>query len=297
MSQLTQMFADLKLSAPQFVQNQIEGDIQSTMYAKYSSGGLLLFLRKIDLENTNSEYVYFTVYSTYPKIQVYWGVYDKMTGDFIFDHGCEGRLTDLDTIITTWKSHGYEYASNIVEDKIRTTMNRYTSMGSRMLNGNRQAVKTRHVGNLLIARKLQLDYNKYATFKKYYEDKTLLDEDIETIRMTIAKNILNNPALDLNDPLIDRTLEKHKDDIILALEVYEETINRIDVSRDFDRTMKAEISKITNNFFEVIKTGKYFYFDRPNEQCPSKNECSRSNSKLCNLYEYGHNVSYEGDLL
>lgn len=298
MSQLAQMFADLKISQPQFVQNQVEGDIQSTMYAKYSSGGLLLFLRKSDLENKNSDYVYFTVYSSYPKIQVYWGVYDKMTEDFIFDHGCQGRLSDLDSMVTAWKSHGYEQTSNIVEDKISSTLNRYTggaTIDFNKLRGNRKVVQ--RVPNENSVKKLKFDYHTYKAFKNYYEGKNLLVEDIDTIRNTIARDILNNVSIDLNDPLIDRTLEKHKDDIILALELYEKSINRIDIYGRFTREIKLEISKITNKFYEVIKTGKYFYFDRPTEQCPSKNECTRNNSKLCNLYEYGHNVSYEGDLL
>jgi len=267
-------------------------DETKNLYAQYSKGGLLLFLKIDDIINTQSQFVYFMVYSMSPKITVYWGVFDKINNDFIFDSGCVGNLKKLNDMLNKWKEHGYQYTANVVQDQIKPLLNKYRGI-------------TKQKG------KISFDYPLYSIFMRVVngiENGHSVDrDDLIKFKIAIFDTFIKDPEFSyasndidhivrLYESQIDRIYDLKKDDINQQMRDYEATINRIDINNDLRQQM-IELRRITTLFFDKIKHGEYFYHNRVTDICPDIDECQVKNKVSCGAYEYGYNILYVEDIL
>lgn len=285
---LTQTYAP---SASAVIRKVDQEDTTKDLYAQYSKGGVLLFLRTADIADSNVQFVYFMVYSMFPNITVYWGVFDKFTNNFIFDSGCIGNLKKLNEMLSSWKRHGYQYTANIVQDQITPRINKYLDI-------------TPKKGQI------QFDYPLYSLFRRVINSikygSPVNSDDLLKFKSVIFETFIKDPEFKysqgnmdhivrLYEYQIDQTIQIKMPELEKQMRLYENNINRIDIDRDI-RIQMGELQRITNLFFDKIKHGEYFYHNRVTELCPEISECDIRKRGLCGAYDYGYNILYVEDI-
>jgi len=286
---------ELQLLTQTYAPNEnifIKDNRQEDMYAQYSKGGILLFLKVTDILNSNIRFVYFMVYSMSPKITIYWGVFDKEMDEFIFDSGCIGNLKSLNNMLTNWKKHGYQYTANIVQNQIKPLINKYT---------NKKVPKG----------KIDFNYSLYSLFKNVINNiknsSKIDNDDLIKFKIVIFDTYIKDPEfhytndevediIRLYETQIDKVFIIREKDIETQLKEYEKNINMINIDNSLSRQIK-ELKRITDIFYNKIKHGEYFYYNRVTDICPNIDECNIKNKNLCGAYDYGYTISYIEDLL
>lgn len=77
-----------------------------------------LFLRVKDIEKgSDSEFVYFYVYSIGKSKVILWGIYDKMSEEFQIDDACQYDVKYLSDTLKLWQKNGYKYISNQTKNR------------------------------------------------------------------------------------------------------------------------------------------------------------------------------------
>lgn len=231
-----------------------------------------LFLNFEHLIDYKKRYVYFFAYSMGARKVTLWGVFDKKSDNFIVDHGCRYRGSQLYEITNKWSKNGYKYVSNIVVDRITSTIGKYLDVSSW---DEDQYKQHKHI----------LRYLRGDLSEDIMEEKYGLDFKYE----------LFPPELDLND---DLAVMEYQSELEIAIKQYELGINRKDYSgfvRGLERPIIKLVETITNKFDIQIQDKKYSEesYEQLLEYCPDIDMCiGQSDGGKCSVWSYGT----DGDL-
>lgn len=235
-----------------------------------------LFLNLKELSDPNSRFVYFFVYVIGEKKIVLWGVYDKIDDKFFVDGFCRYTPSELNMIVQRWKSNHQTYIANSVKDRPTEIINRELGYG---LASYSEYVKNKYLlaylDNMISREELENVYpGLYDEFIIKFEDQTGLipglSEDYDII--------FHNYIEDFRDSILN----------------YENTINRTDLSsytlRNIDPELYNKILRITQHFYDAIKTGMYENISI--SPCPHIEDCDPNIYESgCELYFYGSGVA------
>lgn len=235
-----------------------------------------LFLNLNELSDPYSRFVYFFVYVIGQKKLVLWGVYDKIDDKFFIDGLCQYSPSQLNMIVQRWKDHHQTYIANSVKDRPIEIINR--ELGYKPTQYS-EYVKNKYLlaylDNKISLDELEKRYpGLHNEFIINFEDKTGLI-----------------PGLSEDYDLILHDYIDHFRHTVLE---YERKINRTDLSsytlRNIDHELYDKIVRITEHFYDAIKTGMYetMYIS----PCPEIGDCDPDTYKMgCELYFYGFGVT------
>jgi len=278
-----------------------------------------------DLEtllDSDIKIAYFIAYTIGKEKNILWGIYDKVSGKFIFDNGCHYNAKQLFTYTKTWKENNYVYMGNIVKNRIIKRITKHLGqnygnftdlfydvfllryllglvpeyelpyINGKILNKDDliEELSNKVAKTNIITRKQYINYKKIIAYFDGKIDSTGIEDILEKFYNDVYK--FYNISEDNTE--IDDYIEFYINNLKYLLKIYETNINLIDISKNINEDIYDLVKDLLEKFYHQVETGEIVYANTY-KKCPDLQECQKYNT-LCSSYYYGKNYQYLSEL-
>ena len=226
------------------------------------------FVRPEELLNPDQEIVNFFVFSLGAKRIAIWGIYLKNHKNFRIYGSCKYQTRQLSKMLQTWKANNYTSIGYSVQDRISQTMNKYLPPSKTGIANHQEYLQKKHLLAFL--------------------NGNITQDEIDSAYPGLVDNFYHEL-----DPEMEIQAYENLSDLIIA---YEKKINLTDLNPEvkmMSSVIQDQVRKISERFYEEIKTGKYQsdkYYDHL-ETCPDICQCQADNDtdnpESCDVYYHG----------
>lgn len=251
-----------------------------------------LFIHQPSLLDEDERYIYVMAYSLGKVRLAVWGVYDKDDDRVELDGACRYAVAYLNDTVKIWKNRRYSYISNIVENRITPTMQRY-GVGSSThpdIGTDEDYRYAKYLVAIILGDRDMAELPSRDVASERVRQRISSIQDRLNRRSELGLLSLDEEMEGVQN-LTRQQLRREAESLDRQIEEYEKSMNLQSIGNVPWHT-RVLVTHITDRFYDAIKYGQYTNNPSVFDACPTPEECMAARDQ-CPVFDYGTKIIKE----